>query len=86
MLRLSEAPTWALEAGVAYANDEWGGAQWVTVQDRDERIIVEWEHIEGFDPTATDKHGTLESGGANVERKEVKATPEAFKEELAERD
>jgi hypothetical protein len=69
MLRLSEAPKWAIRAGVDYANDE-RGKEGVTVQERGGRIVVEWNTRDLPDPTEMfTEAGTLEAEKGGVELK-----------------
>lgn len=87
MLRLSDAPEWAIRAGVDYANDEWGGQEGATVQERGGRIVVEWNTRDLPDPTdVSTEAGTLEAGQGSVEPEGVEGTAEAFRKELERRE
>jgi hypothetical protein len=87
MIRLSDAPEWAIRAGVDYANDEWDGKEGVTVQERGGRIVVQWHMQDLPDPTnVSTEAGTPEADKGSVEPKEVEGSAKAFRKELKHRE
>ena len=86
MLRLSDAPKWAIQAGVDYANGEWGGKEDVTIQEDDGRIVVEWNERSLPNPTEVSTDDKLEAGKGSVEPESVAGSAEAFRKELERRD
>lgn len=83
---LDDAPEWAVQAGVDYANDEWDGEDRVTITTDDGTVRVGWTKVENVDMTATREQGTLEVGGGDLELRYTEGTAEAFREELERRN
>ncbi|MDL0126297.1 hypothetical protein PNQ92_12895 [Halobacterium salinarum] len=86
MLRLPDAPKWAIQAGVDYANGEWDGKEGVDVQERDGRIVVEWNAQDFPNPTEVSTDNKLETEKGSVEPESVAGSAKAFKKELERRE